>query len=136
MYPSDLTDEQWNSIEHFLKRPDPRGSRGKHDKRHIMNAILYLNKGGIQWRMLPKDFPPFGTVYDHFRRLSERGIWEQIIDTLNRMVRVKAGKNSEPSYALVDSQTVKTVYKGNQRGFDGGKKNKGSKAAINCRYHG
>lgn len=132
MYPSDLTDEQWDCIKHFLKRPDPRGNPGIHDKRHIMNALLYLNKGGIQWRMLPKDFPPHETVYDHFSRLNERGIWEQILDTLNRMVRVKHGRNSEPSYALVDSQTVKTVYKGNQRGFDGGKKNKGSKASYSC----
>ena len=74
MYPSDLTDEEWHLIEPFFQRPDPRGSQGKHAKRDIVNAILYVVQGGIQWRMLPKEFPPWHTVYDHFRCFNQRGV--------------------------------------------------------------
>ena len=70
MYPSDLSDAEWQLIEPFFRRPDPRGNQGKHAKRDIINAILYVVYGGIQWRMLPKEFPPWGTVYDHFRWLN------------------------------------------------------------------
>jgi putative transposase len=123
MYPSDLTDKEWQGIEHFFKRPDPRGARSKHDKRSIVNAIIYVVKGGIQWRMLPTNFPPWQTVYNHFWRLNERGIWEQVLQELNKINRVKSGRKPHPSYALVDSQTVKTQYHGKDRGYDGGKKN-------------
>ena len=74
MYPSDLTDEEWQLIEPFFQRPDPRGNQGKHAKRDIVNAILYVVQGGIQWRMLPKEFPPWNTVYGHFRRFNQRGV--------------------------------------------------------------
>jgi putative transposase len=69
MYPSDLTDKEWELLAPFFQRSDPRGNPGKFAKRDIVNAILYVTKGGIQWRMMPKDFPPWDTVYDHFRRL-------------------------------------------------------------------
>jgi putative transposase len=68
----------------FFQRPDPRGNQGKHAKRAIINAILYVVYGGIQWRMLPKEFPPWGTVYDHFRRLNQRGVWQQALDALTQ----------------------------------------------------
>ena len=134
MYPSDLTDEQWNLVAHYLKRSDPRGAESKHSKRTILNAILYVAKGGIQWRMLPKDLPPWQTVYDHFKRLNERGIWEQILIELNKIYRQTIGRNQDPSYGIIDSQSVKTVYRGDQRGFDGGKKNQGKKKARCNRY--
>jgi putative transposase len=126
MYPSDLTDKQWQKIQEFFKRSDPRGARSKHNKKAIMNAILYVAKGGIQWRMLPKDMPPWQTVYNHFWRLNQRGIWEIILKELNKISRKNAGKDPFPSYAIIDSQSVKTQYHGSERGFDGGKKNKRS----------
>ncbi len=70
MYPSDLTNKEWNLIKDYFTPKDSRGCKPKHDKRTIVNAIFYLNKGGIQWRMLPKDFPPWKTVYDYFRSYS------------------------------------------------------------------
>ena len=132
MYPSDLTNLEWEGIKHFFDRPDPRGNKGYHEKRNIVNAILYVIKGGIQWRMLPNDFPPWQTVYDHFNRLNKRGIWEQVLDFLNTKSRIKEGRNPEPSYAIVDSQSVKTQYDSEDIGFDGGKKSKRKKKAYSC----
>jgi putative transposase len=134
VYPSDLTDREWEGIEHFFERPDPRGNKGYHDKRTIVNAIFYVIKGGIQWRMLPNDFPPWETVYNHFYRLCKRGVWEKMLDFLNEKSRKKQERSPEPSYAIVDSQSVKTQYASEDIGFDGGKKDKGKKEAYFGRY--
>ena len=74
--------------------------------------------------MLPSNFPPWETVYDHFNRLGQRGIWEKVLDFLNELSRKKHGRSAKPSYAIVDSQSVKTQYASEARGFDGGKKSK------------
>ncbi len=63
-YSSDLIDKEWEGVKHFFERPDPRGNKGYHDKRDIVNGIFYVIKGGIQWEMLPNDFPPYKTVYE------------------------------------------------------------------------
>jgi putative transposase len=136
MYPSDLNDVQWKAIEHHFQRSDPRGAVSKHPKRTIVNAIIYVIKTGAQWRMLPNDMPPWQTVYDHFYRLQQRGVWDQVLVDLNKIARVKAGRNPNPSYALIDAQSVKTQYRGEQRGFDGGKKNKRKKTSRECRHNG
>jgi putative transposase len=122
MYPSDLRDEEWAVIAHFFDRPDPRGNPGKYPKRAIVNAILYVLKGGIPWRMLPHDFPPWDTVYDHFRRWNQREVWEHALGVLNQQARRRQGKQKCPTYAIVDSQSVKTQYASHERGIDGGKK--------------
>jgi putative transposase len=103
MYPSNLSDAEWQLIEPFFQRPDPRGNQGKHAKRAIINAILYVVYGGIQWRMLPKEFPPWATVYDHFRRLNQRGVWQQALDALTQQSRRRQGRHVHPSYAIIDS---------------------------------
>ncbi len=131
MYTSDLTKNQWNVIEHYFERSDPRGARSVHSKYDIMNAILYVLRGGISWRMMPNDLPPWKTVYDHYRRLCKRGIWDKILNDLNKKTRVMAGRKQLPSYALIDSQSVKTQYRGDEKGYDGGKKNKGKKETYN-----
>ena len=124
MYPSDLTDKGWEVLAPFFQRPAPRGNPGKFAKRDIVNAIFYVTKGGIQWRMIPKDFPPWYTVYDHFRRFNKRGVWEQVLDALNALHRQRQGRKPEPSYAMIDSQSVKTQYASDERGIDGEKKSK------------
>jgi len=131
-YPSDVTDDEWEGIKHFFERPDPRGNKGHHEKRTIVNAIFYVVKGGIQWRMMPNDLPPWKTVYDHFSKLNKRGVWEQILDSLNRKNREKEERKSVPSYAIVDSQSVKTIYDSEDRGYDGGKKSKRTEKAYSC----
>jgi len=124
-YPSDLSDAQWRAIESFVERPDPRGHPGKHDKRLVVNAILYLVREGCRWRSLPHDFPPHQTVYDHFVRWRERGVWEELATVLVRANRLHAGREVEPSVAIIDSQSVKSAGAGEERGFHGGKKVQG-----------
>jgi putative transposase len=130
MYQSDLTDAQWEYIEPYLKRTDPRGAISKYSKRDIVNAIMYVLEGGIKWRMMPSNFPPWYTVYYHFKMLNTRGIWDQIMKDLVRISRLRQMRNPNPSYALIDAQSVKTQYRGDERGYDAGKKNKRKKAAY------
>jgi len=134
MYPSDLSDEQWELIKPFIVKslPEP-GSRGrppKQDFRAEVNAMLYVLKTGSQWRSLPKDFPHWSTVNGYMNRWRAQGIWDAILNKLREQVRRKAGRNAQPSVAIVDSRSVKTASKGGQRGYDAGKKVKGRKQHI------
>ena len=103
-YPTDLNDQQWNLIKSFTVRSDARGAVRKHSMRQIINAILYVTKTGCQWRMLPKEFAPWETVYDHFRRFQHRGVWEEILLELNKKVREKKGVPPPP---VISSSTLK-----------------------------
>ena len=86
-YLTDLSEQQWRRIAHHFEVASGRGRPPKHDRRQIVNAILYLTKSGCQWRMLPKDFPPWQTVYDHFSRWNKQGVWERVLDELTRAHR-------------------------------------------------
>lgn len=88
-YPSDLKDREWSLIEHHFLPKDRRGSASKHPRKRIVDAILYIGKTGAQWRMLPKDFPPWQTVYDHFSRWNKSGVWEAALAELNARHRKK-----------------------------------------------
>jgi putative transposase len=124
-YATDLTDRQWLIIEPFFVGEN----RGKHlqkrSKRELVNAVLYLNKTGCQWRLLPNDFPPYPTVWSFYRRAVKSGLWERIMDCLVGKSRVSAGRTAMHSYSLIDSQSAKTVAASEERGIDGGKKSKG-----------
>jgi len=133
-YPTDLTDRQWKLIEPLLPGPPENPGRPpKHPKREIVNAILYHVRAGGSWRMLPKDFPPWETVYGYFRDWRKDGTLDRIHDTLRERVRVKEeDRNPAPSAGIVDSQSVKgadTVSKAT-RGYDAGKKINGRKRHI------
>ena len=92
MYPSDLSEKEWKQIETYFQPQEKGGRKPKHSKLSIVNAILYVTKSGCQWRMLPKDFPPWKTVYDHFRRWNLREVWEQVLDEINQRHRVQEKK--------------------------------------------
>lgn len=128
-YPTDLTDRQWQSIRQLLPKPSRRGRRPI-DRRRIINAILYLVRTGCQWRMLPKDFPNWNTVYGVFRRWRDDGTWRRIHDRLREKVRKAAGKKSTPTVAIVDSQSIRTAEGGEERGYDAGKKITGRKRHL------
>lgn len=98
-YPSDLKDKEWQLIEPYFKPQDRRGNASKHPRRRIVDAILYVVKAGVQWRMLPKDFPPWQTVYDHYAKWNKRGVWEAALDRLNARYRKKSSAKSAPATA-------------------------------------
>lgn len=126
-YPSDVTDNEWGTIKKYFERTNKRGAISKHEKRSIVNAILYVTRGGIQWRMLPSDFPPWSTVYAHYRNWCLRGVWQKMLDDLTEIHRKKVGRNEKPSFGIIDSQSAKTQYASDDRGYDGGKKNQRKK---------
>jgi putative transposase len=107
-YPTDLTEKQWEDIVKLLpqKRTPPERMR------EYLNAIFYVLRTGCSWRMLPHDFPSWSTVYDFFQKLSRDGRWQGIHDSLRDEVRQKAGRETEPSVLIADSQSVKTTEKG------------------------
>jgi putative transposase len=119
-YTSDLTDSQWE----IIKDEFPVGNKSKYDKRELVNAVLYLVKTGCQWRNLPTDFPKWKAVSMFFYRARKNGTWDRVQKLLVKKTRIAKGKNAAPTYALIDSQSVKTVSASQQRGFDGGKKRK------------
>lgn len=117
-YPSDLTDAQWEEIKPLFS-----GMREKRwPKRELMDAVLYFVKAGCQWRHLPHDFPPYSTVHSFYRRARKSGLWDKILEHMVEKTRKNAGRSVEPTYGLIDSQSVKTTSASEERGIDGGKK--------------
>ena len=111
-YATDLTDAQWAMIAPHLPVPKICGRPRRTDLRAVIDAILYLLRTGCQWRLLPSDFPPWGTVWWYFRRWRLEGVWTRLHRALHRAVRAAKGQNPEPAVVIMDSQSVKTTEKG------------------------
>ena len=130
-YPTDLSDEEWGLLETYLPASKWRGRPRLHSPRESLNAVFYLLKSGCQWRMLPREFPPWKTVFHYFRAWRLDGTWERLNRTMRRLLREKLGRDPEPSAGIVDAQSTKsTGVGGEQRGFDGGKKIRGRKRHL------
>jgi putative transposase len=130
LYRTDLNDSQWNVIREMLPKAKPGGRPRSLEMREVVNGILYLVVGGIQWRMLPKEYPKWPSVYHYFREWQEKGLWKRIHDTLRARVREKAGRHKHPTAACLDSQSVEMTLVPGLRGYDAGKHVMGRKPHI------
>ena len=128
-YPSDLMDEEWERIAPLLPRPARRGRKPAVDLREVLNAIRYMARSGGGWRMLPRDFPPWQTVYWWFRRFVRMLLFRTIHDVALMIDRERSGRSASPTAGVVDSQSIKAPG-AKRRGYDAGKKIVGRKRHI------
>jgi transposase len=129
-YASDVSDAEWVQIEALLPVAKRLGRPRSTQMRQVVNAMLYLLTTGCQWRLLPKEFPPFSTVQRFFYRWRDAGLWQTINHFLVMRTREAAGHEASPTAGVLDSQSVKTTEAAGPRGYDAGKKIKGRKRHV------
>jgi putative transposase len=122
-YPSDLTDAEWEILEPLIPAIAVDATNVVHERREIVNGILYVLRSGCPWRLMPHDLPAWGTVYYYFQTWRKAGIWDKALQALRKQERKRQGRDEEPSAAVIDSQSIKTsAVRGESKGFDMGKK--------------
>jgi putative transposase len=132
-YPSDLTNEQWELMQRVVPEAKPGGRPRSVDMREVVNALLYLNRSGCIWRMLPHDFPPRTTVYEYFLVWRNNGIWQLMLDVLQEGYReVHPKRRSNTGEECLDSQIAKPTEQDGECGFDAGRSIADRNASCNC----
>lgn len=125
-YPTDSSDTEWALLEPLIPAPKIGGRPARIARRDLVDAMFYVLRGGVSWRMLPADFPHWKTVYDDFRQWQREGVWERINDALRVKARQAAGRNAVPTAGIVDSRSVKTSQKGGSAATTAAKKSTGA----------
>lgn len=130
-YPSDVTDEEWAFVAPYLTLMREDAPQREHALREVFNGLRYFVRGGLAWRMLPNDLPPWDLVYGQTRRWMAAGVFEAMTQDLRRILRVLEGRGEEPTAAVLDSRTLQsTPESGKRAGYDGAKRRKGSKTHM------
>ena len=122
LYPSDLSDAEWTLLQPLLPKPKRFGRKRTQNYRAIVNALFYLDRSGCPWRMLPKEYPPWGTVHWYYRSWRRNGVFSRWNRVLREKLRLQMGRDKKPSACIVDSQSVKTTEKGDPKATMQGRK--------------
>ncbi len=130
LYPTDLSDAEWMILEPLIPAAKSGGRPPKWTRRQILDGIFYLVRSGCHWRLLPREFPPWKTVYHYFRAWRIDGTWERLNTILRERERSRQGRDPQPSGCIMDSQSARTTSVGGIRGYDGGKKLSGRKRHL------
>jgi transposase len=127
-YPTDVSDEEWAFVAPYLSLMSEEAPQRRHDLRDVFNGLRFIVRGGLQWRLMPHDLPPWWVVYQQTRRWLAAGVFETIIHDLRVLLRLGAGRAPQPTAAILDSRTLQsTPESGGRAGYDGAKRKKGSK---------
>jgi transposase len=130
-YLSDVSDEEWAFVAPYLTLMDADAPQRRHDPREVFNGLRFIVRGGLQWRLMPNDLPPWDIVYQQTRRWMEAGCFAAIVHDLRTLLRLAAGRDPEPTAAILDSRTLQsTPESGGRAGYDGAKRRKGSKTHV------
>jgi transposase len=130
-YPSDVSDEEWAFVAPYLTLMMEEAPQREHSLREVFNGLRYMVRGGVPWRMLPNDLPPWYTVYQQTQRWLKAGVFEALVHDLRAVLRLAEGRAEQPSAAIFDSRTLQSTPESGQRaGYDGAKRRKGSKTHL------
>src|SRR5919206_4389185 len=130
-YPTDTSEEEWAFAAPYLTLLPQTAGQRRHDLRAVYDALRWIVRAGAPWRMLPGDFPPWHAVYDQARRWLAAGCFEARAHDLRVVLRLVEGRAAEPSAAILDSRTLRsTPESGARAGYDGAKRQKGSKLHV------
>jgi len=122
-YPTDVSDDEWAFVAPYLTLMTQNAPQRVYELREVFNGLRYIVRGGISWRMVPNDLPPWHIVYEQTQRWIKAGVFRAMVDDLREVLRVAQGRNAQPSAAIFDSRTMQSSPEsGGRAGYDGAKR--------------